>query len=107
MACAASCGVPGHRLAAAPSREGHHTPAPQKVNDEVDGCVCEDEEGKRFLIMLNHIDKPVDIACTVEELTKIEKVRDPFVEDKVMKISIEYGMVTKTLKPLEVLVYNW
>ncbi|MCM8540562.1 MAG: hypothetical protein NE328_09825 [Lentisphaeraceae bacterium] len=80
---------------------------PFKVNNRINGYVCGDQSGKRFLIMMNHTDKAVDVSYIVDELSQINKVRDPFIKDKKMTIEIKGGLIKRTFKPNEILVYNW
>ena len=57
--------------------------------------------------MMNHTDEAVDVSYTVDELSQINKVRDPFIKDKKMTIEIKDGLIKRTFKPNEILVYNW
>lgn len=80
---------------------------PFKAADAVDGYVCGTEKGKRFLLMVNRTDKPVDVEIVVDELAKAGMVRNPFVEDKAFDIEIKGGVVAKQFAAKEILVYNW
>lgn len=101
---------------------------PFKVNDKVQGMVCGDKKGGRFLILANASKDEVEIDIMVPELEKVKKVRVPFAMKKVQVIDrwgkpvfdkfkkpvmtdatldLEGGHVKHTFPGYGTLVYRW
>lgn len=80
-----------------------------RINDDaVHGMVCGGKNDRnRYLIMVNITDKEVNVKHTIDELVKVKKVGNPFVDEKARNIEITDGVISKDFGPYEVLVYNW